>query len=495
MRFSLSPVSARLALGARVFEHTRAVQLTILVLASALIYVRAFVLPYNLLDYWDQPELTIAKIARDDGSAGFEYVVAFIALFVAYALAMRITARTRHKLMWLIVIVGAVMFNFVMLWLYPVDSADIFDNIMRGRIQARYHANPFYDTPVQFLADPFRAYIAWDHIPSAYGPGWEIVAALTTHLAGDAVLANVLAFKLVSIIAYAGTAVVIALTLQCTAPTRALLGVTVFAWNPFAIYVIAGNGHNDAVMLFFLALGFFFLAHKHFSLAALAHVLGALVKFIPILLVPVILLAGVKHLRGWQARMRFIGVTVIACTLITLLAYAPYWRGGDILGTKWRANNFTTSLPALIQVSLIPGFGKAATNALVSRAALGLLALWIARELWLTWQRNDANQFIHAGLSILIFYLLVACLWVQAWYAVWLLPLVALAPRGTLARGALLASFCLAMKMPIFDFILGINENHLSTREVREWQITLATLGPLWMYLGWSRLQTLVRAR
>jgi hypothetical protein len=423
------------------------------------------------------------------------YVIAFTALFALYLLATQIVRRTVNRTTWSIIIMGAVAFNLAMLWLYPVDSNDIFDNIIRGRIQSVYHANPFYDTPVQFLDDPFHPYIAWDHIPSAYGPGWEIIAALATGVAGDAVLANIMTLKLVSIAAYAGTICMIALTSHHITHERMLEGVTLIAWNPLAIYVTAGTSHNDAVMVFFLTLGFYLFARNHYTLAVLAEMIGAIVKFIPIMIIPVMIVAGIQNIHTVKSRILYVAGTAIACVLIPLIAYAPYWQGGDILGLTWRANNFTTSLPALIQVSLMPIWGKTETNQLVSQAATIVLAIWMMRELWSTWQHNDIDCVIRASFSILAFYLVVTCLWVQSWYALWLVPFIALIRDKTLARGALLITFFFAMKMPLFDFVMNVNDHNLIPRDVREWQITLGTLGPIWIYFIGIFLKNRIRAR
>jgi hypothetical protein len=494
MQFFFSLNSARLSFGARASEHTRETQLALLAGASFLIYALAFVLPYNLFTFWNQPQLTIAKIAHGDWRAGASYVVAFVALFAAYLFTARIVRQNQNQSMWRIAIIGMLAFNVVMLFLYPVDSADIFDNIIRGRMTALYGANPFYDTPFQFASDPFHGYNAWEFYPSAYGALWETLAATTARVAGDSIIANVLAFKLISTIAYVGTAIAIALTLRRIAPAHALLGFTLVAWNPLAIYVTVGTGHNDAVMIFFVALGFLFLARKNFALAALAQMLGALVKFIPILLVPLMLLAGFNHQRDWKSRARYTVITIIACAAIAILAYAPFFRGGDILGLKWRSNNLTTSLPALAQVTLLHSMDKDIANEFVSRAALILLSIWIARELWLNRRSQAVAAFVRASLSILIFYLLVACLWVQAWYALWLVPLAALVPDDTLAHGSLVIAFSFAMKMPIFDFAMGVTPDYL-TREMREWEITPSTLGLPWIYFVGMWLKRKVRLK
>jgi hypothetical protein len=55
--------------------------------------------------------------------------------------------------------------------MYPIDAADIFDNIIHGRIWGVYGANPFQQVAQDFQNDPFYHYVAWRRTTSAYGPG------------------------------------------------------------------------------------------------------------------------------------------------------------------------------------------------------------------------------------------------------------------------------------------------------------------------------------
>ena len=297
-----------------------AVQLLALALASWGIYEWSFVRPYNLYTWWSVPAQTIGKITNYDPRAYAGYTLAFLALFLFYWFACRLATRRQRRLTWGAVIGGAILFNLALLSLYPVDSADVFDNIIRGRITEQYGGNPFYQAPVGFKSDPFFRYAAWIYYPSAYGPGWEFLAAGAAKVAGDGVVANVLAFKLMSVLAYAATAALIAVTLRRTAPERALYGVTLFAWNPLVLYSTAGNGHNDTVMLLFVVLGFYWLARGHFTLAALAETAGALIKFIPALLVPLVIVAGLRQLRSWRARIGFVVLTLGLCVALVAMS-------------------------------------------------------------------------------------------------------------------------------------------------------------------------------
>lgn len=473
-------------------DRISALQLFLLGLASWGIYEWAFVHPYNLFVWWSAPLQTIGTITRYDPRAGAAYTLAFLVLFLLYWLACRLAAKNPRLLNWGVIVGGAVAFNLVLLSLYPVDSADIFDDIIRGRISSQYGGDPFYQTPVGFKSDPFYRYAAWRYFPTAYGPGWEFIASGAAKVAGDGVIANVLAFKMVSVLAYAATAAVIALTLRRIAPERALYGVTLFAWNPLVLYVTAGNGHNDAVMLLLVTLGFYWLARGNFTLAALAETGGALIKFIPALLLPLVLLGGWKRLNGWRARTRFLILTLGACTALVALSYSFYWRGGDVLGLERRSDLFTTSLSTLVQLFLTPPLPAKFADLLVTRGALILLCSWIIRQMRGIWKHGGDYAPVHAAVSVLLFYLLITAPWFEAWYAIWPLALAALLPDGIGSRGSIVLSLAAGLKMPLFEFVMRVRPGALPPATWLEPRGTLGTLGFPWLYFIFQSLKTKV---
>lgn len=459
------------------------VQLSLLAAASLGIYLLAFVGPYSLGQWWAQPLQDIAKIAQADLRIAAAYTLAMTALFWLYWQACRVVAGVDSRRLWAIGIGGAVGFCLAMAWLYPVGAADVFDNIFRGRMSILYHANPFYRVPFDFQQDPLFPYAAWDYYPSAYGPLWELIAAGTAGLAGNGIIANVLAFKAVSILAYLATTMLIALSLRQKAPAQALRGVLLFAWNPLVIYAVAGNGHNDAVMVLFVILGFYWLRRGHFTLALLAQLAGALIKFIPILFVPIVLITALRQLSDWRARARYLLVTTGLSTLAIVAAYAPFWQGLDVLalGVDRRRGLYTTSLPALLKGALEPFIGEFPSDQWASGIAAGLLMIWVAWRLVVLWRSDDEQAPVQTALSMLLFYLLVSCLWFQPWYLIWPLALSALLPDGTAQRGTVLFSFIATWKMPLFDFVI-VGKGPLPSYAQRELQITLAILSIPWLY-------------
>jgi hypothetical protein len=96
---------------------------------------------------------------------------------------------------------------------------------------------------------------------------------------------------------------------------------------------------------------------------------------------------------------------------------------------------------------------------------------------------------MRAGLSLLLFYLLVSVPWFQPWYVIWPVALAALLPDEGLARGAALLSFAVTWKAPVFDYVLMVSNRNPGVREWREWRVTLSTLAVPWVYFMYETLR------
>jgi hypothetical protein len=473
---------------------------------NLLVYWLGLLRPYSMSAIRLKPLVDVIKLIHDQPAAQARLALTLIALFGIYYLAWRVcrsSAGPHTRAPWLALLVSALAANLMLLWLYPVGAADIFDNIMRGRIIARYGGNPFYAPPSTYARDSFYPFVAWRHVTSAYGPLWELLSAGTARLAGDGVLANVLAYKALGLGFYAGCVALIAHILRRRAPSRALQGVCLFALNPLVIYETAGNGHNDVVMTFFILLGLAALLHQRFTWAALALTAGALIKFISILLLPVALVVGLSTQSIWRARLRFVLGTTVVCAAVVALLYAPFWQVGDPLDVERRSKLFTTSLPALVQAQLEAPLGAERSEKVVAGAAVLLMGVAVSVVTWRTWHAlrgagsaQPGNGFqdpavwlvpVQAWTHILVFYLLFTCLWFQPWYVVWPLSLAAILPEGAAGRLVVLLSGLASWKTIIFNFLLPAN-GPLPPRTWRETILGPATLGIAWLYAGYAVL-------
>lgn len=455
---------------------------------SFAVYGWGLVKPYNLDALDLRPLRDVAKLTRGDPLEQVSFVLTFVALSALYYGMWRLCRGLQPVSVWRALAVCVVVLNGLMLWLYPIGAADIFDNIGRGRITAMHGGNPFYETPRLYKTDRFYRYLAWPDATSAYGPLWELLAAAASRLAGDDVLANVLAFKLVGLAAYSGSLVILARILRRIAPERALQGVCLFALNPLVIYEVAGNGHNDIVMVLFIVLAVYALTGRRYTGAALALTAGALVKFIPLLLVPLVLAAGTRALLNRRSRIVFLCGTMLACAALVVAAYAPFWRGGDPLDLGRRATLFTTSLPAVAQAHLEQWVGQRPSQQIVSRLALLLTGVMALYQAWRVWRQPTLDRILRGSALLFAFYLLVTCLWFQPWYALWPLVFAALLPEGALARLIVLLSYSALWKAVFFEFVL-IRGGPLPPHLWRETWLGPLTLGLPWMYALYLRLR------
>jgi hypothetical protein len=479
--------------GVRAIVYQPWMVLACLVVLNALVYLLLMVIPWNLPALQGQVLLNLQRLSVDQPLARWHLVVGFGLLALFYWLAWRSALRVRGWRAWLVVIAGAVLSGTILLCLYPFDAADIFDNIMHGRILGVYGANPFEQVAADFRGDPFYPYSGWRQFPSAYGPGWELLAGLTARLAGDGIVANVLAFKLLGGLFLAGCVSIVASLLRRTAPERALAGTLLLAWNPLILYETLGHGHNDVAMLFWILLAAWWLARERYTLSALALVAGALFKFVPLLLLPAVGLISLRRLPGRAARLRFLVLTAGAAVILVVVVYAPFWHGVGTLQIEHRRGLFTTSLPAVAYALLHDPLGAERAARGVSLAAAAITGI-SALVLGLRASRSPSWQsFVQAAFAITLFYLLFSCLWFQQWYAIWPLGLVPLLPGRRLAWLGIGFGFAVLSKPLIFEPI-WLWPNPLPDRSWLELRLGPSVLAVPWLlaliglWMGcWSR--------
>ena len=165
----------------------------------------------------------------------------------------------------------------------------------------------------------------------------------------------------------------------------ALAGVLLLAWNPVVLYEAWGNGHNDIIMVLWVLLAVWAMLEKRYPLVVLALVMGALVKFIPVLLLPAAVLIAWRQLPDMRSRLRYLLASAAGGALLVLLAYWPLWQGPQVLSFTRRLDLFTTSLPAVIYQLSIPRLGEARAASLISDIAL---ILTFAFVLWQGWRAS-----------------------------------------------------------------------------------------------------------
>jgi hypothetical protein len=458
------------------------VRLTVAFLGSLAIYILVFTLPINILQLYNRTGLD-GHVLKDAGFPAYlRMILAFAGLAICYVVGLRAVRQTGSRAAWIIVIAGTLAFIGVLLFMAPFDALDIYDNIFHGRIVGIYGGNPFRQLIADFPKDPFYKYPRWKTSPSAYGPLWEMLAGLTARLAGDGVIANILAFKALPGIFHLASMAVVILYLRRTAPEHIFAGALLLGWNPVVLYETWGNGHNDITMIFWILLAAMWISRERYTLATLSLVAGTLVKFIPVLLIPIVLLAGYRSLEKWLPRLKFLLKTSLASLLMVAVVYFPFWNGFASFSIGRRMKMFTTSIPAVIYQLLRPRLGFSESARLVSLGALGLLAVFIVYKTFRVKVQLPSFDFPQTAFSILAFYLMVTCLWFQQWYSLWLIGLAPLLSERS-RRLALLFGFWVLSKQFVFGPLIVPVMSHQPKTEIwLEPLLTLSILGVPWLY-------------
>jgi hypothetical protein len=456
---------------------------------SFLLYWLTFVQPYNLSALRGSAQLDLQRVALRFPNAPWLLLAAFVELGLVYLLAWRAAVMARGRAAWLVVIGGAVALSAALLFLFPFGADDIFDNIMHGRMIAIYGANPFVQVIAQFGRDPIAPYVGWATSVSAYGPLWEMLAGLTAWLtvhllpghAANSVVANVIAFKLLNGLFLAGSGWLTWAILRRVAPRRALAGVLLLTWNPVVLYETIGQGHNDIVMLFFVLAAVWLLLERRYALTIVALVLGGLIKFIPVLLIPAAGLVALRDLSTWRDRLRFVVSAAVVSIALVLVAYVPFWHGKSVLSLNRREHMYTTSLGTMAYVRLAPIWGPDRAGSTISKVLASLTGGFAVAMAVRAYHDRSWASFARSSFFTLIFYLLVTCPWFQNWYTIWPLGLAILLPRGYAARLGHVFAFS-ALAKPLIAAPLLLWPIPTPPEIWREMRLAPAVLAVAWLY-------------
>jgi hypothetical protein len=280
----------------------------------------------------------------------------------------------------------------------------------------------------------------------------------------------------------------IALILRRIAPERALAGVVLLVWNPVVLFETIGNGHNDIAMVVWLLLAAWSMLRRRYTLAVLALIGGALIKYIPLLLIPIVLALALRDLSGWRARLRLATVTSVTAVTLIAAAYAPFWRGLERSASNGARRLFSLHCRRVyFQWQLNLPADEAAKW--VSLAAASITALCSLAMAVRAWRDRSELSFVRSAFYLIMLYLLLACLWFHQWYAIWPLAMAALLPPGHAPRLAALFSYVGLIK-PLVMGPLLFWQRPLPPQVVRETLLGPAVMSLAWLYAAYALWDT-----
>lgn len=300
-----------------------------------------------------------------------------------------------------------------------------------GRIAAVHGANPYRETPQDFSADPAFRFVGrdWRDTGSVYGPAFTLASEPVAALAGESASRAAWLWKTLAALA--------ALTAASLAGLVARDGVFALAfvgWNPVLALHAAGGGHNDAWVAALVLAAVVLEARSRRRASAAAWALAALVKPVPLLLVPLEALAS----RAGGRRVSYGGfaAAVAAVVGVATWRYGLGWVGSLVQLARNARGETSWAVPHRLTDLGVPhplALGSCA-------AAFALAYVWLLREAW----RGRARTGLAMGVLLLV------TPYLAPWYLAWALPLAAAEDDRTARVLALaLSAYLLPQTIPL----------------------------------------------
>jgi alpha-1,6-mannosyltransferase len=428
------------------------------------------------------------------------YVAVTVMLFAAYGTVLLMSSRDelagRRVRMWAIAVPCAA--NLLLMPWAPSMSQDMLSYMAHGFLGVVPGGNPFTQAATaarQTAIGPALAAAGWhtDAGITPYGVVWTQIEVTIMRICGVNIGAALVLLKTVVVAASLGTAYLIWFFLGHVRPAAQLTGTLAYLWNPLIIVEFAGEGHNDAVMVFFVVAALAACAPRRPVVSMVSQSLAVLSKYVPILFAP----AQLHYL--WRARRRISGfglemlAAAAATAVIAALLYAPLWAGAHTFDGLLQRGLPISSASPLGAINWI--VRRSPLAAAASPITLGLVILPVGVFVaWTSLRVTDAASLARTFAWTSLAFVLVASPDFWPWYACLPIALIAAAESDRLLWLAMLMSFTARLCAPL-DVM---REHELLSMQAAKGTLTgLGTTLPLialfvWVYRQRRRSQPVI---
>jgi hypothetical protein len=326
------------------------------------------------------------------------FLVIFSLAFLAYGCGALAAYHLRSRLGVAIIMAVGLVARVILLPTPPSLSTDAYRYVWDARV-AMAGIDPYAYPPV---APEIAGLRDTNIYPQLNHPTWQTVYPPPAQaffravywIAPDSVIAMKVALGVAELIAL-GALVLLLSTLDLPAGRLAI-----YAWNPLLLVEIWGSGHLDALVLATVSTAALASARRRDGLAAALLGLGTLIKLYPAVLFP--LLPGRRRASVVAAFASVVAAGVIVTGGLNSWSLAP-------IGRYVRDEYFN------------PGLVRSFVNE--PTLALTVTAAWVIAIAWRGGATHLAERAVPLVSGVIVF-----APNVFPWYAVWLIPLLAVTP-------------------------------------------------------------------
>jgi hypothetical protein len=359
------------------------------------------------------------------------YLGGVAALFCLYLLALQETRRISPRRALPVVFGWSAVHAALMGFMFPATAIDIFVYFAYARVFTVFGDNPMAVYAQTYYYDPVIGKLSgeWGYHPSAYGPIWHLISAPISWASGENIPRAVTGYKLLAIVCLLLGGWLIARALAASRPQDAATGALLYLWNPLVLWEVAGNGHNDAVMLVPLLLASVAWTRRRDVWVLPLIGIAALIKFVAAPLLPVAAVALWRRAGGWPARRRLAVRTGALGAVALVLGLFPFYDLNAIRTSIADTNSLFVVSPANAIAHLLENtYPGPEVKRWLKIIGWGILAAALVVASRSVWRRPD--RLPRASFEVFFVFLMVVTTYFQGWYLVWPLALAALLPWG-----------------------------------------------------------------
>jgi|GEM_PF-7133872 len=385
-------------------------------------------------------------------------------LFFFFALTLFWAIRQSQKglikpIFWFWAIFFFFSFSFILITTPPLTSQDVFLSLFHGRIFSYYRQNPYLVAPQNFLGDPFSESVQdWLEGGTCYGPIWTLLVSAISFLFPNSFFLQLLSLRIFLLVIFCLLIIFLIKIIYRHRPNWAFPLFILLAWQPFLLIETINNAHFDILVGFTVLLGLYFVSQNHYLKGFMALWLGFLLKYIPLLLLPL----GIRFLFSQKDKKTAFQITlktIAIIVLLTIIAYLPFgysmFQPKTPFGRSSSLNIWLlpfspffsfTNLPPIPFFSTLLGMPilgialnietisklhsapwfnfQTPIESLANTVRFLSLAIYLIFYLWLIFRPfQDKRELFKRGFWILALYLLICAFWFMAWHLIWAFPL------------------------------------------------------------------------
>ena len=364
------------------------------------------------------------------------YAGLWLALLLYVVVLLRIGDLPVRAVVW--TIVGL---HVVFLLAPPLLSRDVFSYVAYARLGVEHSLNPYTHAPVDIAGDSVFGYSGSVNAVSVYGPLFTLLTYPLGPLGLGAALWTLKALAAACSLGIVGLVWKGAKILG----RDPLLPAAFVGLNPLVLVHVVGGAHNEALVVLLTVLGIVVWSTEHRARGTGLAALGAGIKASAGLVVPFLIVGSRER---WRRSLIAAVLVLVALAVLGLAVFGShaldalsFLNSNQARSSRWSFPYKTAQLFGLV----LPGgrLDYRTAARVVWGVAFGLVFLWL---LWRTWRGE--NPVRAAGWAT--FAILVASAWLVPWYALWLLPLAALAGDTVLmAASVVLCGWMLVIAVPL----------------------------------------------